>query len=318
MAPHLAVGHGVVRPVVLCCGDPFRSKIIAEMCDTHEQVAHNREYRMYNVSYEGADMTIVSHGIGGPGAAICFEELIKLGATTIIRLGTCGSLKPTEIKQGMLVVSTSACREDGHSSWMVPSGFPAVADPRVSLALYDQAKSLGYNVQMGITLTSGNFYPGPAMPSTLQVNADAGALTVEMENATLFCVGSVRGIRTGAIATVDGSPFNWEDGDYDPHGKTVAEGKIRMIKTGLKVGRQIVAEDKAAALTKASPNKIFENDDLTKNYIEIFKSKNLYDHVQAFDDLKMGIKAKIYQLAMAGVYSDFQFYLVNATDLTEE
>ena len=35
-APHLAVGLGVVRPVVLCCGDPFRSKIIAEMCDTHE------------------------------------------------------------------------------------------------------------------------------------------------------------------------------------------------------------------------------------------------------------------------------------------
>jgi uridine phosphorylase len=241
-APHLAVGLGVVRPVVLCCGDPFRSKIIAEMCDTHKEVAHNREYRMFNVTFEGADMTVVSHGIGGPGAAICFEELIKLGATTIIRLGTCGSLKPTEIKQGQLVVSTSACREDGHSSWMVPAGFPAVADPRVSLALFDQAKSLGYSVQMGVTLTSGNFYPGPAMPSTLQVNADAGALTVEMENATLFCVGSVRGIRTGAIATVDGSPFNWEDGDYDPHGKTVAEGKTKMIMTGLKVGSKIAAE----------------------------------------------------------------------------
>jgi uridine phosphorylase len=228
-APHLAVGLGVVRPVVLCCGDPFRSKIIAEMCDTHVEVAWNREYRMYNVTYEGADMTIVSHGIGGPGAAICFEELIKLGATTIIRLGTCGSLKPKEIMKGQLVVSTSACREDGHSSWMAPPGFPAVADPRVALALYDQAKSLNYEVHMGITLTSGNFYPGPAVAGTLQVNADAGALSVEMENATLFCIGSVRGIRTGAIATIDGSPFNWDDGDYDPHGTIVAEGKIRMI-----------------------------------------------------------------------------------------
>jgi uridine phosphorylase len=45
-------------------------------------------------------MTVISHGIVGPGAAICFEELIKLGATTIIRLGTCGSLKPSTIKQG--------------------------------------------------------------------------------------------------------------------------------------------------------------------------------------------------------------------------
>ena len=100
VAPHLAVGLGVVRPVVCTCGDPFRSKIIAEMCDTHEEVAHNREYRMFNVTFEGAELTIVSHGIGGPGSAICFEELIKLGATTIIRLGTCGSLKPSEIKQG--------------------------------------------------------------------------------------------------------------------------------------------------------------------------------------------------------------------------
>jgi uridine phosphorylase len=38
-------------------------------------------------------MTVVSHGIGGPGAAICFEELIKLGVTCIIRMGTCGSYK---------------------------------------------------------------------------------------------------------------------------------------------------------------------------------------------------------------------------------
>jgi uridine phosphorylase len=70
---------------------------------------------MFNVTFEGVNITVVSHGIGGPGAAICFEELIKLGATTIIRMGTCGSLKPNEIKQGDLVVSAAACREDGHS-----------------------------------------------------------------------------------------------------------------------------------------------------------------------------------------------------------
>ena len=151
------------------------------------------------------------------------------------------------------MVSTSACREDGHSSWVVPDGFPAVADPRVAVALYEQAKSLGYDVHMGITLTSGNFYPGPAMPSTLQVNADAGALSVEMENATLFCVGAVRGIRVGAIATIDGSPFHWDDGDYDPHGKTVAEGKKRMIMTGLKVASKIAKESGVSSSSSAAP-----------------------------------------------------------------
>jgi uridine phosphorylase len=122
---------------------------------------------------------------------------------------------------------------------MVPSGFPAVACPRITISLYDKAKAAGYNVHMGPTLTSGNFYPGPAMASTLQTNADAGALSVEMENATLFCIGTVRGIRTAAIGTVDGSPFHWDSGDYDPHGNTVAEGKVRMIKTGLSVAADI-------------------------------------------------------------------------------
>ena len=92
LAPHLKVGPGVVRPVVLAVGDPFRCEVLAKLCDKSEEVSWNREYRMYNIEYDGALLTIVSHGIGGPGAAICFEELIKCGATTIIRLGTCGAM----------------------------------------------------------------------------------------------------------------------------------------------------------------------------------------------------------------------------------
>jgi len=82
---------------------------------------------MYNIEYDGALLTIVSHGIGGPGAAICFEELVKCGATTIIRLGTCGAMQ-SHIKTGDLIVATAACREDGYSNLIAPSGFPAVAD----------------------------------------------------------------------------------------------------------------------------------------------------------------------------------------------
>lgn len=101
--------------MVLTMGDCFRTEVAANLCDKKEEIAWNREYRIFNVEFEGAELSIVSHGIGGPGAAICFEELIKLGATTIIRLGTCGSLKPDDIKQGELVVSTACCKEDGHS-----------------------------------------------------------------------------------------------------------------------------------------------------------------------------------------------------------
>jgi uridine phosphorylase len=82
----------------LTVGDPFRCEVVAKLCDSAKEVEWNREYRIFNVVFEGVELTVVSHGIGGPGAAICFEELIKLGATTIMRLGTAGSLKPKEIR----------------------------------------------------------------------------------------------------------------------------------------------------------------------------------------------------------------------------
>ena len=76
------------------------------------------------------------------------------------------------------------------------------------------------------------------------MNADSGAISVEMENATLFSIGTLRGIRTAAIATVDGSPFRWEAGDYDPHGLVVAEAKNKMMLTGLKVAKKLINETK--------------------------------------------------------------------------
>jgi uridine phosphorylase len=115
IAPHLKVGLGVIRPVVITVGDPFRCEIVAKLCDQAKEIQWNREYRLFNITFEGVELSCISHGIGGPGAAICFEELIKLGATTIMRLGTCGSLKPKEIRQGDLIVTMAAAREDGHS-----------------------------------------------------------------------------------------------------------------------------------------------------------------------------------------------------------
>ena len=73
-------------------GDPFRCEDLAKLCEEYKEIKWNREYRTINATYQGADLTITSHGIGGTGAAICFEELIKVGATTIIRLGTCGAM----------------------------------------------------------------------------------------------------------------------------------------------------------------------------------------------------------------------------------
>ena len=51
-----------------------------------------------------------------------------------------------------------------------------------------------------------------------------------MESATLFTIGTVRGVRTAAVCTVVSGVFFPEDkNDYDAHGPDVDEGKSKMI-----------------------------------------------------------------------------------------
>lgn len=263
VAPHIKVGPGVINPTVIAVGDPFRCEFVAKMCDKYEEIQWNREYRLFNVTYEEAELSVISHGIGGPGAAICFEELVKLGAKTIIRLGTCGGLQP-QIKTGDLIVASGAIREDGYSEWVVPKGFPAVGDNELTLALHRMAKNLNARCHIGVCLTSGQFYEGSAFPSTTKLNADAGATFIEMEVATLFTVGTMRGIRTAAIATADGNLF--VEGEYDPHGKIVAEGKEKMIKIGLSVAKQASYDDKYSSLVQVFDSKT------QKQYLDLFRT----------------------------------------------
>ena len=244
--PHLLLSQGDISPVVLVVGDPFRTEVLSKFADGgYKELKFNREYRTFNVTHKGQTITICSHGIGGPGAAICFEELIQVGAKIIIRLGTCGSLHPKKIGQGDVVITTGAIREDGATQYLVPNGFPAVADLDVTSRLKKIANSVDYTegkIYTGITYTSGAFYPGPTKGDNLPLCAASGALIVEMETSCLLTIASIRGIRAGAMAAVDGSPFEWGEGNYDPTGVKVSKAKEHMFKVGLDTAAELVQE----------------------------------------------------------------------------
>lgn len=230
--PHLKLGEGAISPYVLVCGDPARAEAIASLCQNPRELAWNREYRTFSGTYEDQQITITSHGVGSAGAAICFEELIKIGARVLVRVGTCGSLVEA-LGQGDHIVATGAVREDGVSSLLIPIGYPAIADVEVVSVLDEVCRTAQVPFQRGIVVTSDVFYPG-ILPTSLETYAKARVPGVEMECATLFVIASLRQVRAGAIVTVDGNPLKWDKGDYDPHGKKVTEGKARMLELGLK------------------------------------------------------------------------------------
>ena len=203
--PHIGLERGSVSPDVIVCGDPARATRIAEQLDGVVLLGEKREYRTYQGQFMGLTVTVTSHGIGAPGAAIAFEELISAGAQRIVRVGTCGGLQPT-LQAGDLVVATAAVDLTGYGRFAVPKGFPAVADPDLVLALRRAAGENGRSVHNGIVLTSDVFYDGiqPSLP-VYETMSQANIMAVEMECAALFIIGSLRGVPTGAILAVDGN-----------------------------------------------------------------------------------------------------------------
>ncbi|WP_042171585.1 nucleoside phosphorylase [Paenibacillus gorillae] len=216
----------------IVCGDPFRAEKIAGKLTNARELAFSREYRTFVGEYDGVRLAVVSHGVGSPGAAVCFEELIRGGVKTLIRVGTAGSYS-ADHPAGSLIVSTAAVRAEGLTSQLVPNGFPAVADTDVTTALYEAAAAEGGIVKKGITVTLDVFFNGVVEVPHKQYKA-AGVLAVEMEIAALYVVAALRGVRAGAIVALDGYADSDLAAEYDPHTNVVADAVEREIMAALK------------------------------------------------------------------------------------
>ncbi len=188
-------------------GDPGRVEKIAALLDEPRQLCYNREYNSYLGYLCGERVLVVSTGIGAPSAAICIEELAKIGVECFIRVGTCGGMQPT-VAPGDLVVATGAIRSDGTSREYMPIEFPAVADFNVTSAICSAARKLGYNYHAGVVQAKDSFYcqhspeSAPNSAELLQkwyAWKRGGCLASEMESGILFILGSVRRLRTGAV-----------------------------------------------------------------------------------------------------------------------
>src|SRR6056297_2321489 len=155
--PHLLVEPGDLTDIALVPGDPGRVDRIAGLCDDHEVVAQNREYKLVNATYEGRELTICSTGIGSPSAAIAAEELEAVGVETLIRVGTTGALQEG-IEIGDMVVANGAAKDEGTSQRYESKAVPAVPDYDVLSSLVDAAEANDEDVHVGPIATDDAFY----------------------------------------------------------------------------------------------------------------------------------------------------------------
>ena len=200
--PHLLVEPGDLTDIALVPGDPGRVDRIAGLCDDHEVVAENREYKVVNATYEGRELTICSTGIGSPSTAIAVEELEAVGVETLIRVGTTGALQKG-IEIGDMVVANGAAKDEGTTGRYESDTVPAVPDYDVLSALVDAAEANDEDVHVGPIATDDAFYA--ETDEYINDWEAAGLLAVEMEAAALFSLCRRKGLRSGAICTVDGN-----------------------------------------------------------------------------------------------------------------
>jgi uridine phosphorylase len=225
--PITGLRSGAVGENVFLCGDPARVPRIAKGWANAREILNLREYRIAVGERDGVRLAAASTGIGAPSTAILVEELAKIGAKRMIRVGNSGGLQPA-LGLGDLVITTGAVRDDGTSRSYVLPEYPAVASWEVVGALVTAARARGVRHSVGVTWSLDAFYArnavlgrdgaiesmsfagyrSPELESRIVAMRDARVQNCEMESGILLTLGSLFGLSAGCICVVsDRAPW---------------------------------------------------------------------------------------------------------------
>jgi uridine phosphorylase len=217
LRPHADLAERVLLP-----GDPHRALAVAqEFLEAPKIFNHARGLWGYTgMAPDGEPMSVQATGMGGPSAAIVIEELIGMGADTLVRIGTCGALRGG-FSLGDLVTAESVIGVDGASRALGASG-PLAPDAGLTEAL--RAAGGGRGV---CAVSSDLFY---SASGSLPAEADV----VEMEAAVLLQLAELRGVRAACLLAVS---------------DTLEGGRERLDAEGLGAVGSRLGEVAVAALT---------------------------------------------------------------------
>jgi len=202
MPIHLRAEPSDYASAVLVPGDPRRARYIAEhfFDPGFRLVNEERGALGFTGTYQGRPLSVQSVGMGCASAGIYYNELIQLGATRIIRVGTAGGLAPG-LRMADTVVAMSATADDPVVAQLTRG---EAHSPTATYALVEaavaRARELGARVHVGAIVSSGLFYD--PREGIMQRWRDRGHLAVEMEAAMLYTLGAIHHIETLTLATI--------------------------------------------------------------------------------------------------------------------
>lgn len=169
-------------------------------------------------------------GIGAPAAVATLEELIVLGVSDILVIGTGGSLQPA-LPIGSYIVPTSAIREEGTSFHYAPAGSELGPDATLAQAMAEAVVAQGGVVTFGPVWTTDA--PYREMRSKARTYGALGALAVEMEASALFALAQFRSVRLALTLAISDELFHeWRPGF---HGAELRNAQRVIAQAALQV-----------------------------------------------------------------------------------
>ncbi|MBQ8612352.1 MAG: purine-nucleoside phosphorylase [Oscillospiraceae bacterium] len=213
MSTHINAPAGSIAPRILLPGDPLRAKYIAEnFMDEPVQFNSVRGMLGFSGTYKGIPVAVMGTGMGIPSISIYVEELMaEYGVKTLIRVGTCGSLR-ADIGLRDLILAQGACTDNGFLNYLFPGTYAPIADFDLLRTAYDIAAEKGIRSFTGLIKSSDMFYGETDVPGADNW-AKYGVLGVEMEAAALYTHAAKHGCRALAICSVSDSLVTGEEID---------------------------------------------------------------------------------------------------------
>ena len=127
--PHNQANPGEIAKTVLMPGDPLRAKFLANTyLENVKEFNTVRNMLGYTGTYKGKEVSIMGSGMGMPSMGIyCHELYSQYGVESIIRIGSCGSLKK-DIKLRDIIIVQGACTDSNFAhQYELPGTYSAIS-----------------------------------------------------------------------------------------------------------------------------------------------------------------------------------------------
>jgi len=188
------------------------------------------ERPMPSVSANG--ITLINFGMGSPNAATIMDLLSAVEPKAVLFLGKCGGLKKKN-KVGDLVLPIAAIRSEGTSNDYLPPEVPSLPAFNLQRAVSTAIRNFGKDYWSGTVFTTNKrvWEHDDRFKKYLEKTR---AMAIDMETATIFTVGFVNEIPSGALLLVSDQPMVPDGVKTDESDKDVTSNHVEdHLKLGI-------------------------------------------------------------------------------------